>query len=113
VVEATKLVTQRIIEEGLNFQVAWEIQLDAAICPDVAQKKIWDKAPFLGTANVLVFPDLNSGNIGYKIMQRFSGWEAIGPIIQGLKKPWNDLSRWCSVEDIYKLHCMTLLQIKK
>jgi phosphate acetyltransferase len=60
-----------------------------------------------GTANILIFPDLNSGNIWYKLMQRFGQAQAIGPIIQWLKKPWNDLSRWCSVEDIINLYYIT------
>ncbi len=86
-----------------------ELQLDAAIVPSVNKKK----APgsiIEGKANVLIFPDLNSGNIGYKLVQRLAGAEAIGPILQGARKPINDLSRGCSVEDIVNVSAITSLQ---
>lgn len=92
---ATKLVQSKRVD----IIVDGELQFDAAIIESVGKKKAPD-SPVSGKANVLIFPDLNAGNIGYKIAQRLGKAEAVGPIVQGLKKPLFDLSRGCSVDDI-------------
>ena len=86
-----------------------ELQFDAAIVPSVGQQKN-KGGEVQGDANVFIFPDLNAGNIGYKIAQRLGEADAIGPNLQGLAKAMNDLSRGCSAEDIVGTICVTLLQ---
>ena len=98
-VEKVQKATSIAKQKKSDLIIDGELQLDAAIVPSVCAKKA-PGSPVAGTANVLVFPDLNSGNIGYKLTQRLAGAEAFGPIIQGLKKPCYDLSRGCSVNDI-------------
>ncbi len=105
VVEATKLAKERFPE----LAVDGELQADAAMVPKVGASK----APgslVAGQCNVLVFPDLQAGNIGYKLVQRLAKAEAIGPILQGMAKPVNDLSRGCSVEDIVNTVAMVVMQ---
>jgi phosphate acetyltransferase len=102
VVEATRLAK----EMAPDLQIDGELQADAAIVPSVAASKA-KGSTVAGKANVLVFPNLEAGNISYKLVQRFSGAEAIGPILQGIAAPINDLSRGCSVDDVYKMIVVT------
>ena len=92
-----------------NAEIAGNIQLDAAMDPNVLKVK-HPNSNFTPPANVLIFPNLDSGNIGYKLVQRFSKAQAIGPILQGLKKPVNDLSRGCSAEEIVNTVSVTVNQ---
>ncbi|RKX45673.1 MAG: phosphate acetyltransferase [Verrucomicrobia bacterium] len=111
VAQATVLARQKVADEyaDLGIVIDGELQVDAAIVASVAQKKAPD-SPLGGDARVLVFPDLNAANIGYKLVQRLAGAGAYGPVLQGLNKPVNDLSRGCSVEDIVGTVALTALQ---
>ena len=108
VIEATKLVK----EKEPNLLVDGELQLDAAIDPEVAEFKA-KGSPLKGEANVLVFPDLGAGNIGYKLVQRLAKAEAYGPLCQGIAKPVNDLSRGCSSEDVAGVVAITAVQAQQ
>jgi len=96
-------------EKDPTLTLDGELQLDAAIVPSVGKSKA-PGSKVAGSANVLIFPDLNSGNIGYKLVQRFAKAEAYGPVTQGLAKPVNDLSRGCSAEDIAAVVAITAIQ---
>lgn len=102
--------TKKILDtRNVDFLYDGELQLDAAIVPSVAELKAKD-SKVAGNANVLIFPNLSAGNIGYKLVQRFAGAIALGPFIQGLAKPVHDLSRGCSVEDIVSIVAVTAIE---
>jgi len=111
-VDKIKEATNIAKKENENCLIDGELQLDSAIIPEVAAIKC-PNSPLKGEANILIFPDLNSGNIAYKLAERFGNFKAYGPLTQGLNKPVNDLSRGSSVEDIIGVILITSLQATK
>lgn len=109
-VDKVRKATELAKEMRPDLDIDGELQLDAAIVQKVADQKAPD-SKVAGKANVLVFPDLQAGNIGYKLVQRFAKAEAIGPVCQGFAKPINDLSRGCSPEDIVNVVAITAVQV--
>ena len=105
-VDKMRNATARVQAEHPELKVDGELQFDAAVTPEVGQLKA-PGSTVAGYANTFIFPDINAGNIGYKIAQRLGGFEAYGPILQGLNAPINDLSRGCNAEEVYKMALIT------
>ena len=105
-VDKMRNATLRVQEAHPELKVDGELQFDAAVAPEVGQLKA-PGSKVAGYANTFIFPNINAGNIGYKIAQRLGGFEAYGPILQGLNAPINDLSRGCNAEEVYKMALIT------
>lgn len=108
-VDKVRSAAQEVKRQRPDIAIDEDVQLDAAIVADIAERKLPD-SKVKGKANVLIFPSLEAGNIGYKLAERIGGADAIGPLLQGLNKPANDLSRGCSVDDIYHVIAVTTVQ---
>lgn len=106
-VDLVRTATELVLAQKPDFEIDGELQFDAAFSPTVAAGKA-KGSKVAGQANTFIFPDINAGNIGYKIAQRLGGFEAYGPILQGLAAPINDLSRGCNAEEVYSMAIITL-----
>lgn len=105
-VDRVREAADKLKAMNLDFPVEGELQFDAAFVPEVAATKV-PNSPVAGKANTFIFPEINSANIGYKIAQRLGGFDAYGPILQGLNAPINDLSRGCNAEEVYTMAIIT------
>lgn len=112
VIQKMRRATEIVKKKMPTLKIDGEMQVDAAVDPIVCKVKCPD-CRFHGFANVFIFPDLNCGNISYKLVERLGGAEAVGPILQGLKKPVNDLSRGCNVEDIVNVTAITVVEAQE
>ncbi|MDD3049312.1 MAG: phosphate acetyltransferase [Bacilli bacterium] len=108
-VDKMRNATERLQKMNVDFAVDGEFQFDCAVSEEVAKTKAPD-SEVAGTCNTFIFPNIEAGNIGYKIAQRLGGFEAVGPILQGLNVPINDLSRGCTAEEVYKVAIITAAQ---
>lgn len=111
-VERVARAVEILRARNVDFLFDGELQADAALVPEVAERKA-PGSPVAGRANILVFPDLDSGNIAYKLTERLAGARAIGPLLQGLQKPVHDLSRGCSVDDVVDIMAITALEARR
>ncbi len=109
-VDKVRHAVERLRRLPLSYEVDGEMQLDAAVAQEVAELKA-PNSRIAGQVNTFIFPTLDAGNIGYKIMARFGGFEAVGPILQGMRKPLNDLSRGATQNEIYKMAIVTAAQV--